>query len=190
MLLGCAVLAGCTHWQYNLGLPLHEDAIDSEPGALSLGRVLTILGPPQRLSAIPGGYVMAWEHWQVSEKSIGISLGALGVEGLSLDWGQAQVDAEFLLLTMNSNHKLVSHTFSKWSGDAGGGSAVQPFVGLVSVVDVEDLVKRMPHHNWGGDILKPLPRAINSASAPDLGHSGIEQRGTPTGVGQRSLEMR
>jgi hypothetical protein len=27
------------------------------------------------------------------------------------------------------------------------------------------------------------------ANQPDQGQAGIEQRGTPTGVGQRSLEM-
>ncbi len=157
---------------------------------MPLAEVLDILGPPQRLSATPGGYVMAWEHWQVSETSIGISLGLMGVDGLSVDWGEAKVDAQFLLLTMNSKHQLVSHTFSQWSGNAGGGSAIQPFVGLVSVVDVDDLVTRMPHHDWGGYVLKPLPEALNSASAPDPGQGGIEQRGTPTGVGQRSVEMR
>ena len=59
----------------------------------------------------------------------------------------------------------------------------------MSVVDVDDLTERMPQHRWGRGNLLRLPEAINAPSAPDLGSGGIEQRGTPSGVGQRSLEM-
>jgi hypothetical protein len=60
---------------------------------------------------------------------------------------------------------------------------------VVDVVEVGDLVGKMPHHRWGATSLLPLPEAINSSSRPDMGDTGIQQRGTPTGVGQQSLEM-
>ena len=183
------VLQGCTQWRYNIGEPLSEVAQPSPDQQPHLREVLLELGPPQRLSATTNGYVMAWEHWTIREDSIGLSLGFLGADFLSVDWGEARVSGEFLLLSFDREHRLLTSDFSTWDSDAGGGSAVQPFIGVVSVVDVDDLTERLPQHDWGRTNLLPLPRAINSPSAPDLGGTGIEQRGTPTGVGQRSLEM-
>ena len=183
------VLQGCTQWRYDIGMPLSEMAPPSPEDQLHLRDVLLALGPPQRLSSTASGYVMAWEHWDIREDSIGVSLGLLGVDFLSVDWGDARVSGEFLLLSFDRAHRLVTSDFSSWDNEAGGGSAVQPFIGVVSVVDIDDLTERLPQHDWGRTNLLPLPRAINSPSAPDLGSGGIEQRGTPTGVGQRSLEM-
>ena len=57
------------------------------------------------------------------------------------------------------------------------------------VVDVDDLLNIMPQHQWGAASLAELPVTLNADNRPDLGQNGIEQRGTPTAVGQRSLEM-
>ena len=183
------LLQGCTQWRYDIGQSLVDVQTPDAGQRPHLGEVLLQLGPPQRLSSTTNGYVMAWEHWLIREDSIGFSLGFLGADLLSIDWGDAKVSGEFLLLTFDGEHRLVSSDFSSWDGSAGGGSAVQPIFGVVSVVDVDDLTERMPQHDWGRGNLLRLPEAINAASAPDLGSGGIEQRGTPTGVGQRSLEM-
>ena len=183
------LLQGCTQWSYELGQPLSQSNIPTAEDALSLTAVLAELGPPQRISSAPSGYVMGWEYWQVRENSLGVSLGAMGADFLSVDWGRADVSGEFLLLTFDREHRLSGSTLSKWTGGIGNGSAIQPFFGVVDVVEVGDLVGRMPQHRWGATRLLPLPEAINSASRPDMGDTGIQQRGTPTGVGQQSLEM-
>ena len=183
------LLQGCTQWSYELGQPLSQSNIPTAEDALSLTAVLAELGPPQRISSAPSGYVMGWEYWQVRENSLGVSLGAMGADFLSVDWGRADVSGEFLLLTFDREHRLSGSTLSKWTGGIGRGSAIQPFFGVVDVVEVGDLVGRMPQHRWGATRLLPLPEAINSASRPDMGDTGIQQRGTPTGVGQQSLEM-
>ena len=59
----------------------------------------------------------------------------------------------------------------------------------MSVVDVDDLVSRMPQHSWGAASLDRLPEALNAHNRPDMGQAGIQQRGTPTGIGQQTLEM-
>ena len=187
--LALLLLQGCSQWRYELGRPLSATNYTNADAEVSLAEVLLELGPPQRLSSGPSGYIMGWEYWRVRENSIGISLGALGADFLSVDWGKADVDGEFLLLTFDKGHRLSGSTLSEWSGEAGGGTAVQPFFGVVDVVDVDDLVGRMPQHRWGATNLRPLPEAINSPSRPDMGDTGIQQRGTPTGVGQQSLEM-
>ena len=183
------LLQGCTQWHYDIGQALTDVEQPDADQRLHLRDVLLQLGPPQRLSRTTNGYVMAWEHWDIREDSIGFSLGFLGADLLSVDWGDAKVSGEFLLLSFDREHRLASSDFASWDGDAGGGSAVQPLFGLVSVVDIDDLTERMPQHDWGRGNLLRLPEALNAPSAPDLGTGGIEQRGTPRGVGQRSLEM-
>jgi hypothetical protein len=180
-------VGGCTQWSYDIGEPLtraQQPAADAQ-----LQDVLQQLGPPQRISSLPGGYVLGWEHWVVKELTLGLSLGPLGADLLAIDWGSAQVSGEFLLLTFNRQHRLVESSFTRWDEHAGGGKALQPSLGLVDVVDVSDLVGAMPQHRWGATSFQRLPRSLNSASSPDSGGSGLEQRGTPNGAGQRTLEL-
>jgi len=181
------LLGGCTQWRYDFGAPLPETALNHAGDMPTLTEALASLGPPARVSAVGNGYVMAWEFWRIREDTIGLSLGALGTDLLSVDWGKAHMHGEFLLLTFDRDHRVTSSTFSRWSNDAGNGRAVQPMLG-VSLVDVEDMVGPMPQHQWGATLLRPLPEAINSRSRPDQGQSGIQRRGTPRGSGQQSLE--
>lgn len=188
-LLAVCLTAGCTQWHYDLGHPLTPETHPDPRRTTTLARVLSDLGPPQRVSAISNGYVLAWEFWRIKEEKIGLSLGLVGTDLLSVDWGQARIKGEFLLVTFNRQHLVTSSTFGNWDNSGGTGAALQPPLGPFSVVDVDDLVTRMPHHQWGGSLLKPIPQAINSGSRPDMGQAGIQQRGTPSGTGQQSLEI-
>lgn len=189
LLLALCLVQGCSRWTYELGTPLLAEATPDRDATLTLTQALDQLGPPLRLSALPNGYVLAWEHWQIKESAIGLSLGPLGVDFLSLDWGNAKTRGEFLLLSFNHSHEMTDSSFSEWDSRANRGAALQPFIGLASVVDIDDLLQRLPQHDWGAAALKPLPEALNSASNPDLGQAGIQRRGTPTGAGQQTLEM-
>jgi hypothetical protein len=189
LLLGLCLLTGCTQWHYDLGSPLSKADIPDAGQHMTLAQVLADLGPPQRISATSNGYVLAWEHWQIKEQTLGLSLGAMGAELFSIGWGDLQAKGEFLVVTFNRRHQLISSTFSQWDNNGGGGKSIQPFLGLVSVVDAGDLVGKMPQHRWGGAFLKPLPRALNRDSNSATGQNGIEQRGTPTAIGQQSLEL-
>jgi hypothetical protein len=44
-----------------------------------------------------------------------------------------------------------------------------------------------PQHRWGRRLLNPLPDTLHAANAIDAGMHGLEQRGTPRAVGQRTL---
>lgn len=187
-LMFVCLLSACTQWRYELGTRLSPELLPGNQEDLVLTDVLATLGPPLRVSEFGEGYVLAWEFWKIKEDTIGLSLGALGIDVFSVDWGDAHMHGEFLLVTFNREHQVTGRAFSRWSNDAGGGQAIQPFVGLVSLVDVEDMVDNLPQHQWGSALLQPLPEAINSRSRPDMGQAGIERRGTPRGTGQRSLE--
>jgi len=182
------LLTACSQWRYDLGMPLPKSGVPEVEQHAGLSEALIALGPPQRISATRDGYVLAWEHWHIKENTLGLSLGLMGADLFSIDWGQMHAKGEFLLLTFNRQHQLTASARSEWDNH-GGGQAVQPFLGLISVVDVGDLTGKMTQHRWGGSLLKPLPRALNNDSSPETGQNGVEQRGTPTAIGQRSLEM-
>jgi hypothetical protein len=51
------------------------------------------------------------------------------------------------------------------------------------------LLGPLPQHKWGSSLLQELPGTLNMGSNPGSGQSGLQQRGTPTAIGQQSLEM-
>jgi hypothetical protein len=185
--LACGLLSACSQWRYDLGAPL--DHVDVPSKDTPLAEVLQRLGPPLRISATDNGFVLAWEHWHVSEDTAGLSLGALGADFLSADWGEMRIKGEFLLLTFDRQHLLTSATHSTWDNHGGGGKAIQPMFGFISVTDVDDITDIMPQHRWGKSLLQPLPGTLNNGSSLDTGQSGLQQRGTPTAAGQQSLGM-
>ena len=187
--LAALLLSGCyTQWRYDLGDHLTRRNLDQLETGMPMADVLEVFGPPQRMSASVSGYIMAWEHWQVDEDSLGFRLGALGADLLSLDWGNSRIRGEFLLVTFDRDYRLSGSTVSEWDSNAGGGQGIQPIASFLSTVDVDDLVRRLPQHDWGANYLRELPQALNTPSSPISGKAGMEQRGTPTGIGQRSLE--
>jgi hypothetical protein len=186
LLLG-GLLCGCSQWRYDLGTPLPVG--DVVQHNMPLQQVLQLLGPPLRMTSTDTGFVLAWEHWHIRENAVGISLGALGAEFMSADWGEMRAKGEFLLLSFNKDHLLTSATRSYWDNYGGGGRAIQPFVGFVSVVDSDDLLGPLPQHAWGRSQLRRLPYTLNLNSSPDSGQSGLQQRGTPSAIGQQSLQM-
>ncbi len=186
-LLACTLLIACSQWRYDLGTPLA--AIDLPQQNMTLEQVLDLLGPPLRMSATDSGFVLAWEHWHIREDSVGVSLGVLGADFLTADWGEMRVKGEFLLLTFDKQHLLNSATRSHWDNYGGGGKAIQPFLGFISVVDADDLLGPLPQHKWGSSLLQQLPDTLNIGSSPGSGQNGLQQRGTPTAIGQQSLEM-
>ncbi|RLQ22449.1 hypothetical protein DWB85_07465 [Seongchinamella sediminis] len=187
LLLLCCLLAGCSRLHYQLGPPLDDASAGTAAGISDVAGALARFGPPQRVAAIADGYVLAWEHWRISETALGVSLGPLGVDALSVDWGRARLAGDFLVMRFDRQHRASNHSFSRWDEHAGGGSALQPSVGVVDIVDVNDLLSPMPQHRWGATWLQELPQLLNSANSPDSGASALEQRGTPVAAGQRSL---
>jgi hypothetical protein len=147
-------------------------------------------GPPLRMSREPGGYVMAWEYWEVNEYSLGLGLGFAGADFLNVDWGRAKVEGNFMLLSFSHDHRLLTASFEAWNRDAGGGQGVQAFVSAVDVVEVGDLIDELSQHRWGAQSLRSAPVTLNQANRLDNGQAGIEQRGGTRVVGQRSLELR
>jgi len=184
LLLG---LSGCTQWYYDLGSALPEGYEQSAEGD-SLAEVLATLGPPMRFAANEGGMMMAWEAWRIREDAIGVSLGWVGADFLTVDWGSAHIRGDYFLLSFDDEHRVNAAARVRRDDDIGSGAAIQPFFGFVSVVSVDDLLLPLPQHAWGAAQLFPLPGVLNNPERPGMGDTGIEQRGTPLGAGARTLE--
>ena len=187
LFLCLGLITGCTQWYYDLGDALPANVDESISGE-SLVEVFAALGPPMRMASTESGWIMAWESWRIQEDALGVSLGWVGADLLTVDWGSAQVDGEFLLLTFDNDKRV--NGVARVSRDAplGSGAALQPFYSFVSVVSVDDLLQALPAHEWGGAQLLPLPMVLNNAGRPGMGKTGVEQRGTPVGAGARSQE--
>jgi hypothetical protein len=120
------VSSGCTQWYYDIGRSINETVVTEATEDISLGQALELLGPPQRVSSTSNGYALAWEHWRVRENSLGISLGALGVELMSIDWGNARAKGEFLLLTFDNEHQLSGRAHGRWPWTPGSAPGPRP----------------------------------------------------------------
>jgi hypothetical protein len=183
------LLSGCISMRYyELGVPLTEADSPNPDDGVNLVTVMQQLGPPQRLSATTNGYVMAWEYWYVTERKVGFSLGAAGADFLSVDWGDANARGDFLLMSFDRDHRLLTSHFEEWDQSAGVGQGVQPFLSAIDVVDVEDLLRPLRQHEWGFNSLGSLPATLNRDNRMDTGQNGIQQRGTTRAVGQESSE--
>ena len=94
-----------------------------------------------------------------------------------------------MLMYFNDNRELSGAAYGQWDSELGGGQSLQPLFGVIDVVDVDDLLKPMPQHWWGGNSLSPLPVTLNADSQLDMGQNGIQQRGTASSAGQHTLQM-
>jgi hypothetical protein len=190
-LLVALALGGCSQWRhYELGQPIVEETMPRPEDGWTVAQVMAKVGPPLRMSREAGGYVMAWEYWEINEYSVGFGLGFAGADFLNVDWGRANAEGDFMLLTFGHDHRLLTSTFEEWDRDAGGGQGVQPFVGAVDVVEVGDLLEALSQHRWGAQSLRRTPVTLNQQNRLDNGESGLEQRGGTRVVGQHSLELR
>lgn len=182
------LLGGCTQWYHRLGAALPEDyekRAEGEP----LARVLAALGPPLRLAATERGLVMAWESWRIRQDALGVGLGWVwaGADFLTLNWGGARIRGDYLVLSFDGEGRVDGAARVRRNDSIGSGTAVQPF-GLVPMVNVSDILRPLPQHAWGGSQLLPLPVVLNNAQRPGMADTGIEQRGTPRGVGASAQE--
>jgi len=190
-LFSCLLLQGCISVRhYELGVPLTEADSPDPANGVTATQAMARLGPPLRMSAMPDGYAMAWEYWYIVERSVGFSLRLASVDFLSVDWGRANAEGDFLLMSFDREHRLLTSHLLEWDGDAGGGQGIQPFLSTVDVVDVNDLLQSLPAHDWGIDAFAPLPNSLNRDNRMDTGQNGLERRGTGPGVGQHALESR
>ena len=93
-------------------------------------------------------------------------------------------------MTFDGKGVLRSREFHAFEEDLGSGFGLSFLYSIVTLVDYSRLEKQPEILNWGAGLLEPLPEALNTMHSFDNGLRGVEQKGTPSSVGQRTLEMR
>jgi len=174
-----------------MGIPvaaLEDDLPAHQP---DYADVLAALGPPASISALDSGMVFQYEYTQVREAQFGISLNYSWLKLFKFVLARGWNERKVLVLLFDEEGRLASHESGSWKVNLGGGSGVQPVFVVNSLVDTSQAESTYPSHEWGAALLNPrLPEALNRNQSPGSGLAGVEQGGTPMGVGQRALEQR
>ncbi len=185
------LLAGCSSLHTKVDPGISREQCDFEEGAAHYHEVLDDLGPPARLSAIPGGFVFIYEALVVDEKQFGLSGQAGWWQLLKVSFAGTDLIRASYMLRFDADGDLVAAGILQSKEDLGSGGALQSLFSVQQIVDTstyEDDARDAV--NWGAGLLDPFAQALNSAQNLNTGASGLEQSGTTTKVGQHSLEMR
>ncbi len=183
-------LAGCTTLTSSEGAPLAPLPADFRPGESTRGELLALLGPPTRLTACGDGVALLYESLATEEVQFGLGLELIDLNLLKLSLGQGSARRRVLLVLLDGAGRLQLARFWKWTEDLGSGGSLQIAFTVGSVVDTRFLDEATDLQAWGMGMLEDLPATLNAHASPDTGRAGLDQRGTPDGVGQRTLELR
>jgi hypothetical protein len=102
----------------------------------------------------------------------------------------ASADRQAFILTFDEQGILQTRRFLEHSEDLGTGGAIQLLLVVQELVGTSHLDDEIGPNDWGISLLRPLPQTLNIRQSLNTGTSGIEQKGTPTNVGQHTLELR
>lgn len=190
LLCACVLPTGCSVIRQDVGQALVVD-LDAVAKAADYHQVLRVLGPPHAVSAVDHGMAFLYEEVDLTERQIGISLGTNDVSLFKAVLAREIADRQVLVLIFDADGKIRAHSYRQWSDIAAQGGALQVVFVVANVADEGDLNDPPPAHRWGGGLLEPdLARQLNRPNSLDAGHTGIEQKGTPTNIGQHALELR
>ena len=184
--------AGCTVLREDIGQPIRWTESQFQEGRTHYRTVLKELGAPLRVSRQGDGVAFLYEHLTIKEGQIGISYDAEEIrflQWLSFTYGRAAADRQALLMTFDGDGILETERFMDWHQKLGSGFSVQFLVDVGSVVDTSAVRKDIKPNRWGMMMLRRLPKTLNADQSIDDGRFGLEQRGTPSKAGQRTLEM-
>jgi len=181
-------LCGCTILSKRAGVPIPVEELPLHEGAAMAGQVVAALGPPARMSTLPGGFAMLYEFLEARERQVGINLDFIGIDWFKIATGRGMAQREALLLVFDDEGTLRASDFQAWTEPVGKGLALQFLFVAMPTVDTRHLWDTPEQHVWGGGALEPLPVTLNAGQSIVTGSHGLELRGTPRSAGQRTLE--
>ena len=191
LIISITILTGCTVIRTEIDVPIQVNGKTFKEGETGINAVLTKLGPPGKISALgDNSVVFLYEYVSIKEQQVGVSLPGDILKWFKLSVAKAKADRQALLLTFDGKGVLRSREFHAFEEDLGSGFGLSFLYSIVTLVDYSRLEKQPEILNWGAGLLEPLPEALNTMHSFDNGLRGVEQKGTPTSVGQRTLEMR
>ena len=192
------VLGGCTILRDELGSHVPWEASLFQEGSTHYRDVMKELGAPLKVARSGDGVAFLYEYVYIKEGQLGLSYDGERwgtpvidfADWIKLTFGRASADREALVMTFDRDGILQTERFTAWDQKLGTGFSAQLIVDVGSVVDTSSVRSGIDPNDWGAMMLRPLPQTLNAGQSLDDGRFGLEQRGTPDKVGQRTLEMR
>jgi hypothetical protein len=185
------VVAGCASIHKEINPLPDTTGLRFEDGKTHYHDVLDDLGPPSELTTLPGGFAFLYESLTLTEKQFGISSLHEILRYFKLALADSDVDREVLFFRFGEDGNLRAHGRADISDPLGMGVSIQFIISVLEVADTSEYERDFIDENqWGSSMFAPLPVSLNAGVSLESGNAGIEQRGTPRIVGQRTLEMR
>ena len=189
LLLLPVLVAGCSHFRTELGKPLVADTAAFVAGETSVQTVMRALGPPNQVCALPEGFACLYEHSEIGEFQLGVSVNVPVLRLLKFIRAWNYVDQDILLMTFDDQGRLRGLGADHWNADLGGGTAVQLIVSIISLTDASAFRRPADAHSWGAASLQALPKTLNAEQSLRSGAHGLQLRTAPSYTGQQTLEM-
>lgn len=191
ILFGCLFLMGCSTLRRDVDPGIALEQCGFEPNVAHYHDVLDELGPPARLTAMPGGFAFIYEALTVSELQVGISGNSGFWQLLKMSFANTNLKRASYLLKFNSDGVLVAFGTLQSKEDLGAGGALQSLFSVQQIVDTSTYEDdHIDAANWGASLLDPFLCVLNYPQNLNTGATGLEQSGTSSKVGQHTLEMR
>jgi len=172
-----------------VGEPIPADPPGLHEGTTTTAEVIATMGPPSRMSPVSSGLAMLYEYIDVTEKQFGINLEFIGLDWFKVAIGRGTAEQQALLLVFDEGGVLRAQDYQAWRENVGSGFGFQLFFVAMPTVDTKHLWEVPEQFAWGRRALDPLTATLNAGQSVNTGAHGIEMRGTPDSVGQRTLEM-
>jgi hypothetical protein len=183
-------ISGCALNRKKIGQGMAFPAEPYQTGVTRRDDVLAELGPPLKMTVLPGGYAFMYESLDTQELQIGFSLPVPVVSWFKFIVAQADYDHNVMIYIFDKQHRLIAADDEATHFDLGNTMAVQPVVTVQLLFDTTAVENEViDFAQWPAYCLLPLPQTLNRANSMNVGVAGVEQRGTASSVGQRTTEM-
>jgi len=175
------LMMSCTRVHLSVDKEIDSASIHTIQQNTPYADVLAVLGPPTKLTALSSGFAFLYESTQVFLRGLSVFI----------------VHPAFKIGVTKEERMLNAYVvvFNEHGLVVGSGQITKSVpLSLAMAVSLStrgkgrELTFLAPQHRWGMSMLRPLPKTLNAANDIDAGMYGLEQRGTPIAIGQRTLE--
>ena len=187
------LLQGCSVIQKDIGADFNQTlgALLAAGGPQSVDDVLTLMGPPQAVAAAGTGYTFLYQYIYIEEKQLGISSKSPVLRWFKISLADADSTSSIAMAHFDHDNALVAVGTAQVDSDLGDAGSLMFALNFLPMVDSAALEQDLwGPTRWGYSLLQPANVLLNRDSSPDSGSAALEQRGTPTNAGQRTLEYR
>lgn len=186
----CVWLAGCARLEHDIGTSLDQATLERVGAGAYYAEILDALGPPTKMSALPGGMVFVYEHVRITERQYGLILPGEVGKWIKAVHASADADIETIVFVFDARGRLNSSDAEVWNTDAGAGMSLTLLFSTGSFTDTEQYESSPARSlDWGTALTKPPLVSLNGRYNLETGQNGIQLTTSPGAVGQHALEL-